>query len=888
MTITFTTASGEAFDLPVVDTTGQLVNSGNTITIANLGPGESRKFVSTGESAGRVGFAIVTSSAPIAASAIFSMFSGTPTQPVLISEAAVPSSTALTTQSIFVDENAGFRTAFAYANPSNVEATVNFSLVDTTGTTVLTGVSALPAQGQVALFVDELFSDSEATAGFVGSLRIESDQGVAAVALRFFGSNFSNMLTFTTGSSFVVNTTDDVDDGICNAAHCSLREAILGANAKEGLDSIEFNLSGQGPHVIRSSTALPTITDNANLDATTEPDYAGQPVVEIDGSLVGVTASLAVSAQTGGESSIADGIRLAADGNSVRGLRLNRFLGAGLRALGRNNTISNNLFGSDGTTHINLGNAMGGFISDGSAEQTVQGNTFGSNGDASLVIDGRSGNTALNASGNTFFGASGSGMTASFTSSGTATFDGNTFEGTMDTGADFTLGGPIELDINYRNNTHFQNGQAINVNDSGTIRVGGAFSENLIQESTGAASVNLTVDGSLDTTYDFVNDQILDGSSAGIRLTAQGSLGDRVTLSATGAAVARNGANGVDVVGTGSGDLRVNLTNIQLVSNESNNVLLDFDAQASGTFTSDGSNYTTAGLAGVFVNLRGLLGERVPFSLSLGATNTFDGNRDGVRALCPDAGSATFTLRFSEQVQNFNNNTNVGILIDGCAPTSITGDAFLNNGIGVQVLNGGNATIANNTITGSMGNGIEVTGASSATIQGNTISGSGGIGVSADAAAAVVQTDNTFSGNVGGDVDLAADSASPFVPGYSGTVNGVQYETTQNDHTCCIASTDFPNTITLNVTAPVAGDDANIVSFGGTGSWVAVSGTLQSDGSFQVEGRGTVAGFPNTLVTFTGTLTTTGLTGTYTLGAAGGLPSGGITVFTVTGTPGSM
>ena len=37
VTITFTTTSGEAFDLPVVDTTGQQVNSGNTITIANLG-----------------------------------------------------------------------------------------------------------------------------------------------------------------------------------------------------------------------------------------------------------------------------------------------------------------------------------------------------------------------------------------------------------------------------------------------------------------------------------------------------------------------------------------------------------------------------------------------------------------------------------------------------------------------------------------------------------------------------------------------------------------------------------------------------------------------------------------------------------------------------------
>ena len=60
--------------------------------------------------------------------------------------------------------------------------------------------------------------------------------------------------------------------------------------------------------------------------------------------------------------------------------------------------------------------------------------------------------------------------TASFTGNGTATFDGNTLEGAMATGADFSLGGPIDLDINYRNNTHFQNGRAINVQESGTLR----------------------------------------------------------------------------------------------------------------------------------------------------------------------------------------------------------------------------------------------------------------------------------------------------------------------------------------------------------------------------------------------------------------------------------
>jgi CSLREA domain-containing protein len=42
-------------------------------------------------------------------------------------------------------------------------------------------------------------------------------------------------------ASYIVNTTDDINDGACNAAHCSLREAIRASNASAGPDTIGFS-----------------------------------------------------------------------------------------------------------------------------------------------------------------------------------------------------------------------------------------------------------------------------------------------------------------------------------------------------------------------------------------------------------------------------------------------------------------------------------------------------------------------------------------------------------------------------------------------------------------------------------------------------------------------
>ena len=71
----------------------------------------------------------------------------------------------------------------------------------------------------------------------------------------------------------IVNTTDDIDDGKCNANHCSLREAIHDANLLTG--SIEFNIPGQGPFEIAPNIELPKVyNNNITIDATTQPNWS--------------------------------------------------------------------------------------------------------------------------------------------------------------------------------------------------------------------------------------------------------------------------------------------------------------------------------------------------------------------------------------------------------------------------------------------------------------------------------------------------------------------------------------------------------------------------------------------------------------------------------------
>jgi CSLREA domain-containing protein len=142
-------------------------------------------------------------------------------------------------------------------------------------------------------------------------------------------------------AAFTVNTTDDLNDNACTASHCSLREAIIAANANADEDTITFNIPA--PHTIQPGGAgLPPITYPVVIDATTEPDFLGTPVVELDGTL-------------SGPGSI--GLTFRGGASTVRGLVINRFKRQGIILLARGSyLIEGNYIGTDLTGTVARGN----------------------------------------------------------------------------------------------------------------------------------------------------------------------------------------------------------------------------------------------------------------------------------------------------------------------------------------------------------------------------------------------------------------------------------------------------------------------------------------------------------------------------------------------------
>ena len=74
---------------------------------------------------------------------------------------------------------------------------------------------------------------------------------------------FFDKVTLATTGSLVVTTTDDHNDGVCNASDCTLREAITAANQRLGTDVIVFapGLSG----TIQLNGVLPSLSTDMTL-----------------------------------------------------------------------------------------------------------------------------------------------------------------------------------------------------------------------------------------------------------------------------------------------------------------------------------------------------------------------------------------------------------------------------------------------------------------------------------------------------------------------------------------------------------------------------------------------------------------------------------------------
>jgi hypothetical protein len=149
----------------------------------------------------------------------------------------------------------------------------------------------------------------------------------------------------------------------------SLRDAINQANSNSGLDTINFNIPGPGPYTITLlGQALPVITSPVIIDGKSQPGYAGQPIIELNGSLVQFGAFDSFIGTNGIElSRSALSPQEDSSGSTIQGLVINGFgkagllsLGVGIRIGSNNNTIQDNYIGTDISGTAAVGNTRSG------------------------------------------------------------------------------------------------------------------------------------------------------------------------------------------------------------------------------------------------------------------------------------------------------------------------------------------------------------------------------------------------------------------------------------------------------------------------------------------------------------------------------------------------
>lgn len=197
-------------------------------------------------------------------------------------------------------------------------------------------------------------------------MRLDADARDDLVMLRPGDSTPAVAMTLAATSLVVVNTSD--------SGAGSLRQAILDANATAGDDIITFDIPGPGPHTIVPLTPLPPVFPTSTvtggpvlIDGTSEPDFAGTPVIEISGAVVGSSGA---------------GLTIATSGVVIRGLVINRFA-VGIHLVGldgpsvTDSFVEGNYIGTDLSGSVDLGNGIGIIAGTGGTDSLVHRTTIG-------------------------------------------------------------------------------------------------------------------------------------------------------------------------------------------------------------------------------------------------------------------------------------------------------------------------------------------------------------------------------------------------------------------------------------------------------------------------------------------------------------------------------
>ena len=709
-------------------------------------------------------------------------------------------------------------------------------------------------------------------------------QTVTATATLLAGSTFTDTSAFSSPAVVVTELSDYIVTTTAATGAGSLEQAILDANAATSDPNayiILFGITmGSAPYTINPLAAgFTPITHAVVLDATSQPGYAGSPIIVLDGT--GVTTSGLVL-DTGSDGSairgfdIIDftaagtaGIEIDSGSNVVQanyvGVQTDGFdIGEntlGVLVQGANNTIGG---ATPGTANVISANNNGGveIAGAGASANVLAGNMIGpdktgtveiGNGGDDVEIDGA-------ASGNTIGGATaGAGnvidlsLNAGVELSGVGT-SGNVVAGNL-------IGTDITGTIDFSNEFY---GVEIDAGASGNV-IGGttALLRNII--SGNGAGVSIANAG---------NGNVVEGDFIGTDVTGT------IALPNGGLAVLISSAGGATIGGTaaGAGNLISGNNQGEVYIDSSNDLVAGtlIGTDITGTVAlpnEDGVEVNGSGdtIGGTAAGAGNLISANIEDGILIDAgSNLVEGNRIGTDV----TGTVALANRFGVFVEGPSNtiggttagaanlisgNTLFGVeifdvsrnLVEGnLIGTDSTGTVAVANGsAGVEIAFGatgntigGTASGTKNVISGNTSDGVEITGAGTTgnVVAGNfigtdvsgTISVGNGTGVEIDSAAMgnTIGGDssgarNLISGNIGDGVDiLGAGTTDNLVAGNMiGTdITGlVAVSNTNNTNGVLIEQGASDNTIggtTSSLSNLISGNYESNVGISGTGT----------------------------------------------------------------------
>jgi titin len=647
-------------------------------------------------------------------------------------------------------------------------------------------------------------------------------------------------------SVFTVMNTNDSGSG-------SLRDAInmVNSDPNPATDTIDFQI-GSGTQTISPLSALPTLTHGVIIDGTSQPGFAGTPLIELDGTNAGSAAS---------------GLTIDAGNSTVQGLVINRFGQEGilLESAG-SDIIQGNYLGTDvaGTSALangdngvevnNIsGNTIGGTTS--SARNLLSGNVLGG-----IYITGASASNNI-VEGN-FIGTDATGTLSVANGSGVR-IDGatnNTIGGTQASAANVVSGnagnGVVFLNVSTFNTVE---GNLLGTDPTGTVAVANAlsgvqigdFGSNNTIGGTAAGSRNI-ISGNAFTGVDIISaadDNVVEGNYIGTDISGKLALGNRqIGVQFAGNAerntvggttpearniISANHVEGIDLCGGASSSvvegnyIGTDVTGTVALGNTT------YGIDVAQVFSATITNNVISGNGSDGIFIRPSSSSTVVQANFIGTdasgANALRNSGSGIRGF----GDSSTTIGGTSTGQGnvISGNGVDGIRLDGDSSALVEGNdigtnaartgALGNLGSGIHVIDaasattiGGTVTGAGNLISGNLQNGVWLENASSALVEGNLIgtdiSGSVALG-NATNGVEIDSSLNTIGGTVSSARNIISGNGSNglLITSGSGTSNTVEGN---------YIGTDVSGTLALrNASAGVEIDSAHN-TIGGTSS----------------------------------------------------------------------